>query len=589
MGRLKKANHKPTKDECRKTNRNRGKCYTNRRGSRVPAKIFTCVENCCKNKCHVQVPVNEQLAIFNKFWTFGEKQIQDAFLSTCLQKMTLKTISCVRLKRRSHIWHYNFLVDGQKRSVCQTFFINVLSITQNRLRTVQKKVIIGAPLTDERGKHEKKHKIPAKVWTLVRQHLESIPHKQSHYKLKRTNLKYFQNPNLTIKSLYESFLEFYEEKEKTPLKLSYKTYQKFFRQHCDFSFRRPRVDVCDFCSEYEIILKQDPNSARGAELNLHKEKVAAYNKLKKELLEKYKADPETRIIEFDYAQNLPVPKLNCTGQFYKRLLWIYLFNVHIHNSNGESNMFAFLETEGKKNPNSVISLVHKTLTDLMQRQPFKRVIMFSDAAGGQNKNFAVMSYCAWFSKVFQVEVTHIFPVRGHSYSQCDRNFGIYGRILKKKPIIQTAVEYLRIISESRKNPTFFHTVWDTSLLKDWVTVLKPLFHKKPKLKRVKFELQKSCQLFFSPSGSVSASKTYQPNDFQKFSYWKCEDTPAFDLVLEPENVSKQRVKKVKEDDIRSLFSFLDGEAKAWFEHVFQESQQGIESASTCSSSAEQED
>lgn len=62
----------------------------------------------------------------------------------------------------------------------------------------------------------------------------------------------------------------------------------------------------------------------------------------KKLLESVQNNPdtETPVLEFDYAQNLPIPKLNITSQFYKRLLWLFNFNIHCHND-GSSSFFLF--------------------------------------------------------------------------------------------------------------------------------------------------------------------------------------------------------------------------------------------------------
>jgi hypothetical protein len=36
--------------------------------------------------------------------------------------------------------------------------------------------------------------------------------------------------------------------------------------------------------------------------------------------------------EFDYSQNRPLPKIPNCEVFYKRLFWLYIFNLHLHNS-----------------------------------------------------------------------------------------------------------------------------------------------------------------------------------------------------------------------------------------------------------------
>lgn len=83
------------------------------------------------------------------------------------------------------------------------------------------------------------------------------------------------------------------------------------------------------------------------------------------------------MIEFDYSQNLPLPKLNVTSQFYRRLLWIYLFNVHIHNDDS-SFMYSFIEGEASKGAESVISFVYDCLMKKMtgDYKDVKNIVFF---------------------------------------------------------------------------------------------------------------------------------------------------------------------------------------------------------------------
>ena len=75
-------------------------------------------------------------------------------------------------------------------------------------------------------------------------------------------------------------------------------------------------------------------------------------------------------------------------------------------------------------------------------------------------------------------IEHIYPVRGHSYSQCDRNFGLIRASLKKKENITTAKPYLEAISTCRAKPFPFEVSFDASAIKQWSTLLDQGFLKK---------------------------------------------------------------------------------------------------------------
>lgn len=78
--------------------------------------------------------------------------------------------------------------------------------------------------------------------------------------------------------------------------------------------------------------------------------------------------------------------------------------------------------------------------------------MFSDACGGQNRNYLLMMFLSLTSFTWQVEIQHIFPVRKHSYCQCDRNFGTYANKRKRAERIETEEEYIEIIKSAKNNP-----------------------------------------------------------------------------------------------------------------------------------------
>jgi hypothetical protein len=65
---------------------------------------------------------------------------------------------------------------------------------------------------------------------------------------------------------------------------------------------------------------------------------------------------------------------------------------------------------------------------------------------GQNKNFVLSRFCLFLtdSKRFE-KVIQYFPVRGHSFLPCDRDFGIISRILSKHDRIYTVAQVKELI------------------------------------------------------------------------------------------------------------------------------------------------
>lgn len=79
--------------------------------------------------------------------------------------------------------------------------------------------------TENRGHHQNRPRtITDDVWKMVKDHWASFPSKGSHYSHKKTNRKYFDNPDLNVTILYDLFKDYYKDKTGNDLTLSYNTY-----------------------------------------------------------------------------------------------------------------------------------------------------------------------------------------------------------------------------------------------------------------------------------------------------------------------------------------------------------------------------
>lgn len=111
---------------------------------------------------------------------------------------------------------------------------------------------------------------------------------------------------------------------------------------------------------------------------------------------------------------------------------MYTFNIHSYED--DSIFYTYLESEGPKNGALVTLYLYTFLIEKLFLPAFAKkneIIIFSDAAGGQNKNMTISKFSLWFAKKLNVTIEQIFSVRGHSYNQCDRNFWIVWESRKK--------------------------------------------------------------------------------------------------------------------------------------------------------------
>lgn len=563
------SNNTNLKRESAKLKRCRGEEYVTKSGKTVSGKLFLNVVECCNQKCCNSFTEEHQEELFSSFYNQG-KELQDSFLSKCMIKTAPKTETAQPKKPRNHTWTYSLNIGGLSVAVCKGFLIRLFQVTTKRIRVIQGKILKDEDFTERRGHHANRpHKLKPNVLDLMKSHLESIPHSQSRYSGNKTSLKYFDNPELNIKTLYTMFQEFYKSKTNENLKMGYPHYFKHLKSNFDFGVVKPKSDVCDYCTECKLKLSRNPNDPCKVPYQTHQRNFKRRLALKKEYIEKAKSDPSYLVCEFDYAQNYPVPKLNVNSQFYKRLLWLYAFNIHVFNDD-ESYFYCFMESQASKNSNSVASFLYDCLKKYVENlSQIKTVVLLSDSAGGQNRNSTMIKFCSWFSKVFDVEILQLFPVRGHSFTQCDRNFGLVRSRIKKREVIGTAKPWLEAMVHARQNPSPFQVIMDRNLIKKWDESLEPLFIDIQKSAKIlNFTIMKYVMIKYKTDGSILCSNSFIPT-YTPFKFLKNLDKTTL-KELQPNSVPFPEVSQAKIKDVRSLMKYLPIEDQDWLEQMFDE-------------------
>lgn len=262
--------------EKRKKKRLSGETYVNTSNNDVPAKTFRAVTECCNNKCYEIVNASKQGEVFNGFLKSETKSLQDVLLSNCMKvkdDSTNRKFIVDQKVKRVHTWVYTLKDGGVAKVVCRKFILQLFQISAKRIRVIQGKVAVNETFEEKRGSHTNRpHKINANVWDIAISHLQTIPHKKSHYGQQKSERLYFENPNLTVVELFRLFQSYFLETTGKKLKMAYKTYYEFFHTRCNFSFRKPKSDVCDFCIECETKLASNPNDECLLQYRVHKKK-----------------------------------------------------------------------------------------------------------------------------------------------------------------------------------------------------------------------------------------------------------------------------------------------------------------------------
>ena len=59
--------------------------------------------------------------------------------------------------------------------------------------------------------------------------------------------KNFDNPDLSLQSLFELFEEYYQSVSGEILPVKFSTFEEYFNLNLEYSFRKPRTDICNVC------------------------------------------------------------------------------------------------------------------------------------------------------------------------------------------------------------------------------------------------------------------------------------------------------------------------------------------------------
>ena len=124
----------------------------------------------------------------------------------------------------------------------------------------------------------------------------------------------------------------------------------------------------------------------------------------------------------------------------------------------------------KKGADEVLSILDHFIATYVGLE-VNELHIFCDSCVGQNKNYTVFHYLhrivASTKRLSQVKVT--FPMRGHSYLECDKNMGL----INQKARLETPDDWCNHI---RKNPKPFVVVkCSQDMFKGFTAFLKPLY------------------------------------------------------------------------------------------------------------------
>lgn len=364
-----------------------------------------------------------------KFFNMDSKNEQDLHLQRLMELSTIQrsrprsTTANDRHKPKQKVVIYHVLIDKRRVKVCRTAFLNLYNISKKRGERISNLLEKGETPKDLRGMGPTANAIDSQTCALIHEHIQSFPVKESHYSSRLT--KYLPS-NLNAKTMHDLFLKKYPGLQGT---VKYHFYWNYFRTNFSLGFGRPPQDTCTTCEELNNkiknpLLNDTAKRVAVAELMVHlRRSKKFYNSLKDSGVASKAEGSKILGVCFDFMAVFDLPKIPVQDVYYFRQLSVNNFGIH---NMRDDTMTSYVYHEGiaRKSPDDVISfLVHYLQTFVPSS--VEEIHLFCDNCGGQNKNHALIRTIMALVelKVFK-KIKVFFPLRGHSYLPCDRDFGL---------------------------------------------------------------------------------------------------------------------------------------------------------------------
>lgn len=245
-------------------------------------------------------------------------------------------------------------------------------------------------------------------------------------------------------------------------KISYKFFWTYFKENYDLKFGRPAKDTCPTCEELNAKIKSETLNEGAkrvavAELLIHKRRSKKFYTALNSTKTLSEENDDILSISIDYMANVSLPQIPVQDLYYFRQLTVCTFGIHNLKT---KNMTCYVYHEGMagKGANDVCSFL-KHYFDQDKEHKFKKLHIFCDNCCGQNKNNTMVRFLTSLVELKRFEEIQIyFPLRGHSFMPCDRDFGLIKRQLNKHERYYTVQEYIEIITKASKDPQKFSIV-----------------------------------------------------------------------------------------------------------------------------------
>lgn len=548
-----------------------GKPYTDSKG--LVKHTVTEGPSCnCHKKCFNAIKPEDRQSLRDTYYSFNDFTAQRLFLCRCITPSQPKrrNPSASNQKKRSVSYHYSVCITGKTTSVCKQALASIFGIKIAKINYMCELVSKGSPGPDKRGKHHTRpNRIPEISKEPVREFLSSIPKYVSHYTRKQNPHRHYLSPELNEKKLYDLYVTFVAERAIQPV--TFRTFREIFVTEFNLHFGHPRLDTCKTCDKLAVIIDsemdEDTKQQAKHDKSVHLCRAEAAQCCMKSDFTLAKTDQDVWTLAFDLQQALPTPHIQTSVVFYSRQLWTY--NLGVHDINGGS-MHIWPEDIASRGSQDIASCLMAYFCNNKENiKGRKTLLAWSDSCGGQNKNKNIIAF--WYHIVHALhlfdEVQHKFPIPGHTFLDCDRDFGIIEKAKRATPAVYLPDQWIQLISTAKRNQPFQVTSMTRDMFHSLAPVVSSLIFRKKCMNGQPVHLQKACRIKIHKDcpGKIFFQYTYgdisewqEVNISRRGKRWIVQELPQL-------YSARRTLPAAKVRDLKKLCEYLPPEFRMYYE------------------------
>lgn len=498
--------------------------------------------------------------------------------------------------KRNVSYKYFVNVSGRQIFICKVEFLAVhgLQFSAKRIEILSRKLKfnVSIPKSDGRGKHKHHKRIDADSLNMVREHINIIPKYVSHYSRQVNPNKVYLDSDMSITGLYRKYVEWINQKNQievdavdvnsaksSNVSVKYRVvsedkYRRIFCTEYNIGFKLPRSDTCKTCDSINIKLGAEKDETviaqLKAELDAHHIASQKMQDDMKKFIEQAVASGEYDVFIFDLQQALLTPTLTVGEAFYLRKALTYNFGIH-DGKTGKGYMFMWSEIVAGRGSDEIASCIWKYIK--MRKPTAKRLVIYSDNCGGQNKNWNLMAL--WRQLVLDgvyESIEHRFLIPGHTRLPCDRDFALIEKEKKRVVQVYSPDHWYEIVGDANKKNPFVVTPMKNEDFYSFEQLLRTITKKTTTDARTPLQFR-LVRCFLFKSGDVDTMHVRHDID-QEFTSVKIVNnvhintaTNIYDFVSKKHDGCLS-LTQAKIADLRKLMPYIKPIHRSFYENIF---------------------